>query len=517
LKRAEEMNLTLRKNKLNDIFSKKRGLNTDDRFIIKEEMLQIPDFIKVNYECSIDKIDILAKLLLDSDINIKKFAILKLRLISQKPKLDDYEINSILQKIHRTLIAILADPSIDKKTFFEVSWALINFLSDEPVIFFPDFRNENLFKSFNLILSNMSTEYPIVKHIFWIIGNIITEGDIFEYISDYMNLETHYYNWTLNLEWVDSEYEGNILWSFYNYLAAYLEYEKNEIGDLFPAVFNCLNILKKSINIQNETCLCESLSYFKDVVQLECFNETLVNNGIVPIIIVCFESVKQLKFINYCVRILSTLLSCKDQVVEEILKYPVMQKLLETLEGCVESMKAGNKDPLLADIVRNVYLAFSNITACQNAPFEQIMTNEKLRGFTNYLYYDKMDYNIIYEIVFMIYNIFINGNLYVKAEFVKYNFANFIYYPFQMKDVNCPDKLYIILLDCLYEMLKYGESTSNKINVIQREIETMEIHDVIDKLCYHKAENIYNRALKLMKKFWGGDEFYYDDKSSLEY
>jgi hypothetical protein len=499
------------------MFLKKRNLvqNTDESLKIKIEDLCIPDFIKINYERAIDKIDVLAKLVQDEDINIKKFAILKLREFSMK-NIDDYQINSILQKLSKYLINLISDPFVDKKIFFETSWALINFLYDFPALFLAEFKNGLLYKSFNIILNDLNTELPIINHIFWLLGNLINENTMFGFISGHVDLLKHFYNWTLNLEIIDLKYNGIIIWAFSIFSTEYLRNENN-FDNLKGIVINCLSIFKKVLLINNEQAYMECFPLFRVLAKNINSHRIIIENGITPLLIVTMESTQDVNIINECLILLSQFLAGENETAEFMLNYPIINKLLETLKGCVNQIQNNNHEPIVCELIKNACVCFSNIFASGEKYIEILLNNEEFQKRINYIYMNTNNYTIAYEVLYMLQNMFVGGNLYHKSEFIKHNYHHIFFYYFQLKDNNMPDKVIIILLQSLYEFLKYGEKISNKINIIQREIENTEIHDIIDKLTLHSNEDVYSLALKIIQNYWEQDEFRYEDKSNLNY
>jgi hypothetical protein len=527
LRRAEEKSLSLRKNKNDELLLNKRIsniINKDFRLHIKPESLNLPEIFLRNYERSIDKLEVLSKLLTDDDTNIKKFAIYNLRKIISKDKVEDTVISDILNKAYKNLVKILSNPLTDKYSFFEISWIIVDLLFNHSAIFLSELRNVDLLKRFNEILSDVNTDYLIVRQIFWILGNTIdNDVEMCKYISQYFEFNRHFYQWSLNLDFINKDFDGIIIWSFYVYIDNILEIKRRDEGmtslsETFGIIVNCLNIFNKCILLENDEAISECLLLFKKIALYSDFHELLHNNKITPLIVVCLETTNNnLSNINKCIAIFSSLLSGTNDQADIMLQYPVLNKLVETLDGCVKKLKDTNiLEPIIGDLIINTFLALSNMAACGSQHIEQIFNNNQIRVNMNYIFFNFGEFRIAYEILYFLYNCFVAGNLYIKAEFIQRNLHQFFCYHIGLKDDNCPAKIYCVVLDGIFEILDYGEKGSTKVNYIQRELENQSINDMISSLCLNKNQEVYLRASKIAQKFWGEDEFLYNGPGSLD-
>jgi len=235
VRKREEMNLEIRKNKLFDkilerrlnSLNKYKDLNdnlsiykkhTDEgsshkskstkihRFEINDERLQIPQILKTNFLKHCDKLSVIFKLLEDEEnhIDFKKFAIVSMRkfLCDKKDKLSSTEITFIYENIYKHILYYLFefkssenDDIIEElRIKYETSWILINLTTDSHKFseILLDIKNlqkfdevmddliklnkKNSFSNNNIqnSIKNINTN-EIIRHFIWIISNLLGE------------------------------------------------------------------------------------------------------------------------------------------------------------------------------------------------------------------------------------------------------------------------------------------------------------------------------------------------------
>jgi hypothetical protein len=536
IKYREERHLTLRKNKVDEIVMSKRlnSLLNDTRLEIKLQNLQIPDIFVTNYERSHDKLEVLGKLLVDSDIDIKKFALLKFRNITQMDNLESSVINTIVEKLYKLAIQLLVDQNSDNYIRFEASWSIINLLFDYGNIFAREFQDPYLLKSIDLLLSDVNLDLLIAKHLIWILGNLTLESAMFEVLVTNVDFAKHFYNWTLNLNYVTETYDGIIIWACNNYISGYIDhyrtiYQDNNnfnqflqgfIDNMEGALMNCFQITQKLILIKNKLAIKECLALLKTLSLNNIFHNLIHKANMTPTLIVFLEEIDTYNNLQESIRIISNLLSGSNEHVDVILQYPVINRLIATLTGCVNSIKLDNELEYSKRLAHEIIFALSNIAGSKDKYIDLLINDEELKKGINFIFYSICDLRINKDILYLLLNYFQIGNLYHKSEFMKRNMHHFFTYYILQKDFENKNPGYNEVIEVsligIYCFLKYGAQTT-KMNYIQTEFENADLPDTIDYLTHSRVPRIYEIALKIMRKYWDFDEALYHDKNDINF
>lgn len=239
IRKREEMNLELRKNKLFDrIFERRLNcLNSSNsrsgdnniknisesnskildknlsnsipvhKFEIEINNLKIPDILKINYIKHPDKLSVIVQLLNEnensegnsnSNIDIIKFAIVSLRkfLCEKKEKLSKDEITNIYNNIYNHLLYYLLDYKNENETSeeelkikYETSWIIINLTSESEKFCEGLLDVKNLIRLDEILQelidtnnnNNFNTKFKktstndVIRHILWIFSNLLAE------------------------------------------------------------------------------------------------------------------------------------------------------------------------------------------------------------------------------------------------------------------------------------------------------------------------------------------------------
>lgn len=394
LKRREEYNLSLRKDKIfNTIMERRlRGLNMSKMCETQNLIMQnfgiecleidvnkisISKSILNNYEQHSEKLIVISKFLeekisgQDLDENLINFAVLKFRVYLQDKteKLNNLELdiisNSIFQIIEKIFLQEfplknnLADNeylNILKSSLqlkYEISWSLIN-LTNESGIFVSKLLNVNFLKFTEKLiyeLINFNNEglltfnlYPLIRHMIWILSNLMAENkesnlivrnsvnilDIMKNLSSYDIIKDMYKNTSIQ------NLTLTVLWAIQTFMKFTESCTKHLYFDL---LINVINILKIS-SVENEVNLeifsegIQTLTYFSNI---EESIQIFLDHNCIPIIANSFYLVtKRSQFDTYydldnICKIISELLAGTDDQTKIIMGYPIFDKLLELL------------------------------------------------------------------------------------------------------------------------------------------------------------------------------------------
>jgi hypothetical protein len=479
---------------------------------IRLESLTIPEILKSNYENAKEKFPILAKLLQEEDLNIKKYAICNLRSLSEG-EINFFEkcpINYTLENILPNVLNILLCYP-DESMKYEASWIIINLINDDDRnIISKHFMNRNIMNSLDALLSNYDYDNTLIEHIIWLIGNLLTDEYVSAFIGDNNFFISNFEYWTSDLSRINKIYSSCIYWTLTNYVK---NFNSKNIALLNGLMINTLNALKLVIDCKNEIILVDILIILNEFCSYAIFYEQLLSNNIVSTIMVCISQVNKYNELIYCIEILSLLLSSNNECqIEGIMNYPVLNKFIEIISKSVKKLDDGKIKSEIRDLIRKTCLAISNLVASDEKYNLDVLGREDLLNHLIYILDNTSNQGVTYEILYLFSNIFNSGNPAIKSEIIRRNYHLLFYKVLKREELNIKIKVHI--LEMIYEFLKYSEKCSNKINFIKHEMETEGVFDIIETMIYDNRSQVYEVAYKIWNNYYV-EETYYDNTDDL--
>jgi hypothetical protein len=602
VRKREEMNLELRKNKLFDNILERRlnslnkyehlnnnltlnKKNTEGgpsnknksanlyRFEINDERLQIPQILKTNYLKHCDKLSVISKLLEDEEnhIDFKKFAIVSMRkfLCDKKEKLSITEITYIYENIYKHLVHFLFEYKSNEnedileelRIKYETSWILINLTTDSPKFseILLDIKNlqkldeilDDLIKlnkgnsfsnnNFQNSIGTINTN-ELIRHFIWVLSNLLGEDrGSNKIIKNSMKLPERIDNFLS-----DSDYIQNLqkqqdvcnviqvsLWAIANLLRYTFSDAKYMYKNLLKHVINIMKIcsLNKEVDLEIIRDCLETMIHFLDCQELIA---VFIENDTVPLLIHTFSLVNQeenstnleqlYQDVYNIVKLFSEFLTVEDEIVDHVLKYPVIEKFFEiitTINQNHTTMLIEEKSNFENDskILKEVCLAISNITASRPEYIEKIIFDDKM--VENIIQvFGKFRDGVKYEIFHIFFNAFYGGNSLIKSEIIKKNIHRlYILHLIEISDskdiTESSYKIIKIILKAFLLFLEYGDKISSKINFVKLEMENENIVNSLEKIQFCQSSELCELSRKLLIRYWTDDECYYEDPSDL--
>jgi hypothetical protein len=505
----EDKHLSLRKEKVDETIMKNRlnSLKKYSKLKINVTSLIVPDILKKNFENSKEKVPIITNLLQQEDINIQKFAIYNLRLLTEGEA--NFFTKCSYQFITDNLFPhllniILLNP--DESMKYEASWVLINILSDDDEDSIAKlFLDRNIMTSLENMLCNTKLDTTLTEHILWIIGNILAE-DVGSFITDNHFFIHNLEYWSSdNVLKINSFSNSCIYWVIMTYIRKFNSANIALFGNI---LINTLNALKVTIEYKNKMILSEILEALKEFHEYPIFFDCLLANNIVSTILVCIAEVDMYRELKLCIQILSLLLGSNNEShIHEIMQYPVLNKLIEIIDKASNNINIPKLESEIREIIRNTCLCISNILGSNDEKYIlEILSREDLFEDLIYILNNTYDNGIIYEVLFIFQNLFYSGNNSVKSEYIKRNYHKLFWKVVKMDDLS--NKVKLLILEVIYQHLSFSEKISNKTNIIKYEMDREGIWDIIERIIYDPDSNIYEAAHKIYDNFFNEEKFY---------
>jgi hypothetical protein len=191
--------------------------------------------------------------------------------------------------------------------------------------------------------------------------------------------------------------------------------------------------------------------------------------------------------------------------------YPVLNKLVEIITSSKNKLDDNKLKNEIMQLIRKTCLALSNLVANNNKYNQDVFGREDLLRDLIYILDNTSNQNVLNEILFLFSNIFISGNSAIKSEYIRRNYHILFYKILKRDDI--VDKLKLLILETIYEFLKYSEKCSNKVNFIKHEMETDGVLDLIETMIYNSQSIIYEIAFKIWN--YCVEEKYYENPEDL--
>jgi hypothetical protein len=566
LRRREEYNLTLRKQKLFDKIMEKRIRNYNFPCDVKEYALCIDvskldlskEFIE-DFELQSDKIVILSNLMSDkqyntefiSNIKYLKFNLHKLRvcLAEKEQPLTEIQINCVKNSIYPRLLQIILaklnyqnnEELQDNLTLInEACWCVINLTNDNSYFCNQLIQIQNL-ELLNKLLTDCIDLYrsknfntlTLINSIIWIFGNLLGDSnDSNVIVRNTTNIDkiildilTYDFIGEPDYMYLSNDISKNTIWTILFAIRNFMLYVPPNIRHLYSSLLiNVIQILKLcTIKFDSEIfsiCL-EALNVFScnsDLIKI------FLDNEIMPILLNSFNLLggkSEYEDLKNILRIISELLIGSNQQVTHIMSYPIFDKfytLLDQINIRNTSMIVeddGNKE-IDGPIAKSICLAISNLCASSQELIESIIFNSNLVSIIQSIY-DKFDNKIKYEILHIYFNSFYCGQNNVKAEVIRLNLHK-CFLEMLIQNVELTNPSFSITMICLRgikEFLDFGDKYSTKINFIKKEFEDEGLVEHLELLQYHLDMDIYDLAHETLLKYWGEQEVLYEDYESF--
>lgn len=566
LRRREEYNLTLRKQKLFDQIMEKRIRNYNYPNDVKEFLLYIdasklilPKGYVENFESESDKLYVLSNLMSDkhynpeytSNINYIKFSLHKFRICLaeiNKP-MTDIQMKCIQNSIYPKLLQIVLaklnyqnDEELQENLTLksEACWSIINLTNDNTIFCSELIKLENLGLLNNLLLDCMElyrnkkiNSLPLIDSIIWIYGNLLGDNNdsnvivrnatnidkiIIEILSEEIIGENNYFA---------NDIFRNLIWTILFTIRNFMRFIPPNIRHLYSQLLiNVIQIFKcctssSKIDYEVFTHCLEALNYFSCNVDLI---KIFLDYQAVPALINAFSLLgggNEIEDLKSLLRIISELLIGSNDQVNYIMSFPIFDKfytLLDQINIRNTSMiveNDGNKE-IDSPIGKTICLALSNLCASSQELIEMIIFNSNLISIVQSIY-DKFDNKIKYEILHIYFNSFYCGQNNIKAEVIRLNLHK-CFLDMLVENLGLVNPSFTITMICLRgikEFLDFGEKYSTKVNIIQKEYEEEGLVEHLDKLQYHLDMDIYELAHEILLKYWGDEEVLYDNYESF--